>query len=107
MRNNMPRVKYVETPEEFFSLLTDTSLIVKHVHILGDRIARVDFTYHDDFIEEGKSVNVVIAAYTTAYSTNCVNVPPSIRVCTHVHVRKYSHIFVNIITELRKLSQCA
>ena len=68
MRNNMLRVKYVETPEEFFSLLTDTSLIVKHVHILGDRIARVDFTYHDDFIEEGKSVNVVIAAYTTAYA---------------------------------------
>ncbi len=65
-RQNLPQVKFVQDPAEYFELLTSDSIEVKDVNILTDEMVEVRYVPKEVFVKPSRNTNVVIAAFTTA-----------------------------------------
>lgn len=66
MRENLPRSSVVRDPAELFSLLASPSTLVNVIQEINEEVLLVNWEYNDKAEEQSSSVNVVIAAYTTA-----------------------------------------
>ena len=64
-RSNMPRIKYISEPVEYFDMLTSDQIFVMGINIVSDEMVEMRYQYKE-FVEESGRTNVVIAAYTTA-----------------------------------------
>lgn len=62
----LPSVDFVKTPEKFFSLLTDSNLVVKSVDILTDEVLKVVHEPKDE--TPSYHNNVIVAAFTTCHA---------------------------------------
>lgn len=63
----MPQVEYFSDVDPFFSILDRDDVDVKRINSIGEEMARVEYSMDDDHVKDLDNVNVVIAAYTTAY----------------------------------------
>lgn len=66
-RDNQKQVKYFKEQAELVDLLASTGKEFKKLDCIGDRMVRVEYVNSAEFIREQANVNVVLAAYTTAY----------------------------------------
>ena len=60
-RSNMPQIKYISEPAEYFDMLTSDQ-----IHVMGEEMVEMRYQYTEEFVEESGRTKVVIAAYTTA-----------------------------------------
>ena len=67
-RSNMPRIKYISEPAEYFDMLTSDQILVMGIHFVSDEMVEMRYQYKEEFVEKSGRTNVVIAAYTTAQS---------------------------------------
>ena len=65
-RSNMPRIKYISEPVEYFDMLTSDQILVMDIHFVSDEIVKMIYQCNEEFVEESGRTNVVIAANTTA-----------------------------------------
>ena len=65
-RSNMPQIKYISEPAEYFDMLTSDQILVMGINFVRDEMAEMRYQYKEEFVEESGRTNVVIAAYTTA-----------------------------------------
>jgi hypothetical protein len=65
-RSNMPRIKYISQPVEYFDMLTSDQIIVMGINFVSDEMVEMRYQCKEGFVEESGKTNVVIAAYTTA-----------------------------------------
>ena len=64
-RSNMPQIKYISEPAEYFDMLTSDQILVMGIHFVSDEMVEMRYQYKEEFVEESGKTNVVIAAYTT------------------------------------------
>ena len=67
-RSNMPQIKYISEPTEYFDMLTSDQILVMSINLVSDEMVEMKYQYKEEFVEESGRTNVVIAAYTTAQS---------------------------------------
>ena len=65
-RSNMPRIKYISEPVEYFDMLTNDQILVMGMNFVSDEMVEMRYQYKEEFVEESGRTNVVIAANTTA-----------------------------------------
>ena len=65
-RSNMPQMKYLSEPVEYFDMLTGDQNNVMGMHFVSDEMVKMRYQYKEQFVEESGRTNVVIAAYTIA-----------------------------------------
>ena len=58
----------VQEPRRFFELLYATEVEVCNAHMVNENMVEVQYRNADEFTEQNNKVNVVIAAFTTAYA---------------------------------------
>ena len=58
----------VTEPKEFFHFLDSTKYEVSDARLVNDEMVEVHYKEKDEFAEQNDKVNVVIAAFTTAYA---------------------------------------
>ena len=58
----------VTEPKEFFHFLDPTQYEVSDAHLVNDETVEVHYKEKDEFAEQNDKVNIVIAAFTTAYA---------------------------------------
>ena len=66
-RPNMTKVEYVQDPAKFLEYLVSGENIIKRVDSINKETVRLEYIKEDNFVEEQKNVNIVIAAFTTSY----------------------------------------
>ena len=64
--SNIPQIKYISEPAEYFDILTSDQIIVMGMNFVSDEMVEMRNQYKVEFVEEFGRTNVVIAAYTTA-----------------------------------------
>jgi hypothetical protein len=65
-RSNMPQIKYISEPDEYFDMLTSDQILVMGINFVSDEMVEMRYQCKEEFVEESGRINVVIAAYTTA-----------------------------------------
>jgi hypothetical protein len=65
-RSNMPQIKYISGPAEYFDMLTSDQMFMMGMHFVSDEMVEMRYQYKEEFVEESGRTNVVIAVYTTA-----------------------------------------
>jgi len=67
-RSNMPQIKYISEPAEYFDMLTSDQILVvgTSIHFVSDKMLEMRYQYKKEFAEESGKTNVDIAAYTIA-----------------------------------------
>jgi hypothetical protein len=65
-RSNMPQIKYISDPTEYFDMLVSDQILVMGIHFVSNEMMEMRYQYKEEFVEESGRTNVVIAAYTTA-----------------------------------------
>ncbi|CAH0556585.1 unnamed protein product [Brassicogethes aeneus] len=65
-RANLMQTAVITKPFELFTMLTDPSVIVNNMVIVSEEMLLICWTKHEDAILPLNTVNVAIAAYTTA-----------------------------------------
>ena len=65
-RENQPKVSIVTDPAEFRKMFTDPSLLVNHITDVNEDHILVNWEHREECIDALPTVNVAIAAYTTA-----------------------------------------
>ena len=67
-RSNLTKVDMVYEPKRFFELLYADKFEVTDARIVNDNAVEVHYKCVDEFVEPNNKVNVVVAAFTTAYA---------------------------------------
>ena len=67
-RSNLTKTKMVTEPKEFFHFLDPTKYEVSDARLVNDETVEVHYKEKDEFVEQNDKVNIVIAAFTTAYA---------------------------------------
>ena len=67
-RSNLIKTKMVTEPKEFFHFLDPTQYEVSDARLVNDETVEVHYKEKDEFAEQNNKVNIVIAAFTTAYA---------------------------------------
>ena len=64
--SNMPQIKYISEPAEYFDMLTSDQILVMGIHFVSDEMVEMRYQYKEEFVDESASTSLVIEAYTTA-----------------------------------------
>ena len=64
----MTKTDRVTEPKELFDYLDSDQYQVNDARMVNDETIEVQYTSKDEFVEENDKVNIVIAAFTTAYA---------------------------------------
>ena len=64
----MTQTKRVTEPKELFNYLDSDQYVVSEALMVNDETVQIQYTNKDEFVEEKNKVNIVIAAFTTAYA---------------------------------------
>ena len=64
----MTQTKRVTEPKELFEYLDSDQYEVSEALMVNDETVEIQYTNKDEFVEEKGKVNIVIAAFTTAYA---------------------------------------
>ena len=64
----MTQTKQVTEPKELFNYLDSDQYVVSEALMVNDETVEIQYTNKDEFVEENDKVNIVIAAFTTAYA---------------------------------------
>ena len=64
----MTQTKRVTEPKELFNYLDSDQYVVSEALMVNDETVQIQYTNKDEFVEENDKVNIVIAAFTTAYA---------------------------------------
>ena len=67
-RSNLTKTKMVTEPKEFFDFLYSSEFEVSDARMVNDETVEVHYSNVGEFAEQNNKVNVVIAAFTTAYA---------------------------------------
>ena len=67
-RSNLTKTKTIHEPKEFFDLLYFSQFEVCDARFVNDDMIEVQYRNTEEFAEQNNKVNVVIAAFTTAYA---------------------------------------
>ena len=67
-RSNLIKTEMVTEPKKFFHFLDSTKYEVSDAHLVNDETVEVHYKENDEFVEQNNKVNIVIAAFTTAYA---------------------------------------
>ena len=67
-RSNLTKVDMVHEPKRFFELLYADEFEVTDARIVNDDAIEVHYKHVDEFVQQNNKVNVVVAAFTTAYA---------------------------------------
>ena len=67
-RSNLTKTKMVTEPKEFFDLLYSSEFEVSDARLVNDEMVEVHYSNVGEFGEQNNKVNIVIAAFTTAYA---------------------------------------
>ena len=67
-RSNLIKTEMVTEPKEFFHFLDSTKYEVGDARLVNDETVEVHYKEKDEFAEQNNKVNIVIAAFTTAYA---------------------------------------
>ena len=65
-RSNMPQIKYISEPAEYFDTLTSDQIFEMGMNIISDETVEMRYQCKEEFVEESGRTTAVIAAYTTA-----------------------------------------
>ena len=64
----MTQTKRVTEPKELFNYLDSDQYVVSEALMVNDETVQIQYKNKDEFVEEKDKVNIVIAAFTTAYA---------------------------------------
>ena len=64
----MTKTKRVTEPKELYTYLDSDEYTPKGVQLVNDETVEIQYTEKEGFVEENDKVNIVIAAFTTAYA---------------------------------------
>ena len=64
----MKQVEYFTEQASFFELLSSSSKQIKKIDSIGDKMVRAEFVNDSECIREQRSINVVIAIFTTSWA---------------------------------------
>ena len=67
-RSNLIKTKMVTEPKEFFDFLYSSEFEVSDARLVNDETVEVHYRNVGEFAEQNNKVNIVIAAFTTAYA---------------------------------------
>ena len=67
-RLNLSKTKEVTEPKDLYAYLDSDTYIVKDVQMVNDETVEIQYIEKEGFVEENDKVNIVIAAFTTAYA---------------------------------------
>ena len=67
-RSNLTKTKMIDEPKELFDLLYFSPFEVCDARFVNDDMIEVQYRNTEEFAEQNNKVNVVIAAFTTAYA---------------------------------------
>lgn len=65
-RENQPKTKIVNKPDEFFAMLCDPNIEINTVLPINDETLIVNYEFKEESYDQLPTVNVCLAAYTTA-----------------------------------------
>ena len=64
----MSKTDRVTQPKDLYAYLDSDQYIVKDVQLVNDETVEIQYIEKEGFVEENNKVNIVIAAFTTAYA---------------------------------------
>ena len=64
----MPKTKEVTEPKDLYAYLDSDQYEVKDAQMINDNTVEIQYIEKEGFVEENDKVNIVIAAFTTAYA---------------------------------------
>ena len=67
-RLNLSKTDRVTEPKELYAYLDSDQYVVKDVQLVNDETVEIQYMEKEGFVEENNKVNIVIAAFTTAYA---------------------------------------
>ena len=67
-RSNLRKTKEVTEPKDLYGYLDSDQYEVKDAQMINDETVEIQYIEKEGFIEENDKVNIVIAAFTTAYA---------------------------------------
>ena len=67
-RLNLTKTKEVTEPKDLYAYLNSDQYEVKDVQMINDETVEIQYIEKEGFVEENDKVNIVIAAFTTAYA---------------------------------------
>ena len=67
-RDNLSKTKQVTEPKDLFTYLDSDQYEVRDVQIINDETVEIQYIEKEGFVKENDKVNIVIAAFTTAYA---------------------------------------
>ena len=65
-RNNLGHSVVLRSPAEFYRLVYDHRVEIKHIIPVSDQAIRLQYMDKADFVQEGKNSNIVISLWTTS-----------------------------------------
>ena len=72
MRDNLPKMEYVNTYQRLTELINSNVLDVEDVSLVGEDMVMVQYRDKDPFVCESSKTNVVLASFTTAHARCCL-----------------------------------
>ena len=67
-RDNLTQTKRVTEPKDLYSYLDSDQYEVKDAQLVNDETVEIQYIAKEGFVKENDKVNIVIAAFTTAYA---------------------------------------
>ena len=67
-RSNLTKTDRVTEPKKFYAYLDSDQYVVKDVQLVNGETVEIQYLEKEEFVEENNKVNIVIAAFTTAYA---------------------------------------
>ena len=67
-RSNLIKTKMIYEPKDFYDLLYSSSFEICDARLVNDDTVEVQYKNTEEFVEQNNKVNVVVAAFTTAYA---------------------------------------
>ena len=65
---NLSKTEEVTEPKDLYAYLDSDQYVVKDVQMINDETVEIQYLEKEGFVEENDKVNIVIAAFTTAYA---------------------------------------
>ena len=67
-RLNLTKTDRLTEPKKLYAYLDSDQYVVKDVQLVNDETVEIQYIEKEGFVEENNKVNIVIAAFTTAYA---------------------------------------
>ena len=67
-RSNLIKTEEVTQPKDLYAYLDSDQYEVKDAHMINDETVEIQYIEKEGFVEDNDKVNIVIAAFTTAYA---------------------------------------